>query len=160
MKKTIILLLMLGIASTVKAEEIKIHLNGEIVPPLPEKHQTAIKNENDIMFLPLRNIFEAMGAVVIWSDDSKTVYGGKGTMNYEIQYDNSLLIVNGTKIKLNYSPVFLNDRILTTDTVINSCFNANIEYDNDLNTVNIIYDTNEQDSVVIDFGFTEDYKDE
>jgi len=160
MKKIISLLIILfSISMSANATEIKICLNGKIIPPLPENHQPAINDENGITYFPLRNIFEAMGAIVSWDEELQTISGGKGSINYEIQYENSTLIVNNKKTTLN-NYMILNNRFLTTDDVISACFNASSNYDVESNTLNIIYDISDQDSVVIDFDFTEDYKDE
>lgn len=123
--------LILTVNTSVFADEIKIFLNGQEIPPLPEQHQSAIIKD-DILYLPLRNVFEAMGADVIYNseDDLETVSGGAGIIYYANNIGEQKLYVNGNEYNLGYATIKVNNRVLIIPDALKYIFNANVNYSN------------------------------
>ena len=68
--------------------------------------------ENGRTLVPMRAIFESLGAVVSWDDATKTVFGTKGDMIVVLQIGNKTAHVNGEAKELDAAPINRNSRTL------------------------------------------------
>ena len=87
----------LGMTSAVLADDtIKVVINGENLnmdqPPVLTEGRTLV---------PLRAIFEALGAKVEWDDSTKTATGVLGATTVSLQINNTNAKVNGKDITLD-----------------------------------------------------------
>jgi hypothetical protein len=109
----------------------KVILDGSLlvfdVPPIIEDGRTLV---------PLRTIFEALGATVEWDNDTQTVTAFKADTEVK-------LVIGGQAFK-NGSPVFLDvpARIISGRTMVplrfvSEAMGCAVEWDNDTQTVNI-----------------------
>ncbi len=136
MKKFIaaaITLVMLFSAFGAFAADIAVTVNGEevVFDVQPEFN-------DEKLLLPLRFIFEKMGARVSWYDETNTAFANfDGSDIITIQVDNELMFVNGTEYTLDTAPVLKNDRILVPAAVITNATGATVLYDEQSNTVTI-----------------------
>ena len=77
-------------------DEIKITLNGKSLimdqPPVIVEGRTLV---------PLRAIFEALGATVSWDDATKTAMGVLGSKTISLQIDNKVAKVDGKDVTLD-----------------------------------------------------------
>ena len=135
------------------AEEIKLYLNGNEIQPLEENHQYA-HIENGTVYLPLRNIFEAMGALVEWYGDNEVVTC-RGIVNFSVYFGEKRMILNDEEIYLSSTTKVLEDRAFIEKAVIEKAMNAYVN-DNNPNNIYITYDENY--GMEIDFsGLVESY---
>ncbi len=135
MKKfaAIILSLTLVFAATgAFAADIKVNLNGE---EIAFDVQPMLDGEN--LLLPLRFIYEKMGANVSWYEETNTVFADFGGNITTIQIGNELMFLNGDSFKLDAVPVLKDDRTLVPAAVIENGTGAKVSWDAEKSTVSI-----------------------
>ena len=140
MKKILCLILGLvmsaGIFVTVSAqEEIKIFLNGkEIVTDVPPQLI------NDRTMVPVRFIFEALGASVTWDEATSTAKGYRMGIEISMTIDENVFYRNGKALALDSPAVVVNDRTLVPVRAIAESFNCKVAWEEDTNSVIITTD--------------------
>ena len=139
------------------AGEIALYLNGVEIPQLEENHQFA-HVENGTIYLPLRNIFEAMGAMVEWDGENKVITC-RGTVNFLVYIGEGRMLLNDDEVSLDISTKLFNDRTFIEKSVIEKAMKATVTFDDSANRVDITYDENY--GMEIDFsGLEASYDDE
>lgn len=68
--------------------------------------------ESDRTLIPLRYMFEFMGANVMWNDDTQTATVSKDGINIDITIDNTIAYVNGEAFELDVPARLMNDRTM------------------------------------------------
>ena len=91
--------------------------------------------ENSRTLVPLRAIFEALGASVDWDGGTKTVTAVKGGLTISLQIGSNVLNKNGEKIILDVSAQLVNSRTLVPVRAVAESFGAIVEWDEDARTV-------------------------
>lgn len=114
-------------------EEIKVKLNGvELTFDVPP--QTI----NDRTMVPMRKIFESLGATVEWDEDVQVAVAKKGDIELEIKVDSTLMTKMGRDpISIDVPPQMVNDRVLVPIRAIAEGFDAEVTWDEATQTVNI-----------------------
>lgn len=109
---------------------IKVVVDGETlifdVPPQLIEDRTMV---------PMRKIFEAMGAAVSWNDETQTVTATKGEITVVMQIDNKVISVSGNEIVLDVPPQLVDSRTLVPARAVAESLNATVEWDEATNTV-------------------------
>ena len=137
MKRIICLMLTLALLitsfafQTVFAEDdIKVLVNGKSLtmdqPPVLV---------NDRTLVPVRAIFEALGAKVEWNNDTNTATGVLGSTTVEIQIENTVAKVNGKDVTLDVPAKLISDRTLVPVRFISESLGAKVDWNNDTQTV-------------------------
>lgn len=134
MKKflSVILIIILCLSAiTVSAEEsVTVKLNGaELDFDVPAQ----IVNGRTLV--PLRAIFEGLGAVVEWEDATQTVTAVKGDTTVTLQIGSKSLNVNGAVKTLDVPPQLINSRTLVPARAVAESFGAQVDWDNANRTV-------------------------
>ena len=149
----ILAIAIMGISMTaLAAGEIRLYLNGDEIPQLEENHQFA-HVENGVVYLPLRNIFEAMGSVVYW-DGENEVITCRGTVNFSVYIGDNRMILNDETLSLDISTKIFNGRTFIEKTVIEKAMDAAVSFDEATNSVSITFD--EDYGMEIDFSGLEE----
>ena len=91
--------------------------------------------ENDRTLVPMRAIFEALGAQVSWDGDTKTASAVKGGDTVKIIVDSNTLYKNGTAVELGVPARMVNDRTLVPVRAISESFEANVEWNGETKSV-------------------------
>ena len=115
--------------------DIKVTLNGVEI----EFDQQPIIEENRTL-VPMRKIFEAMGATVEWNGESQTVTGTKDYTVVKMQIGNTVMTKNGQDITLDVPPRILNGRTLVPVRAVAEIFDAAVDWDDENQTVVIMTD--------------------
>lgn len=114
-------------------EGITVTLNGEKinfdVPP---------QLINDRTMVPLRMIFEAMGAYVDWYGDTQTVVATKDDKVVTAKIDDKNLYINGKMKTLDVPPMIVDGRTLVPARFVAESFGANVDWDGATQTVVIM----------------------
>ena len=114
------------------ADDVKVMLDGNAlsfdVPP---------QIISDRTFVPLRVIFEAMGAEVEWNGETRTVSAVKGETTVEMTIDNNVIKVSGKEVTLDVAPQIVDDRTLVPARAVAESFGATVGWDGDTRTVTI-----------------------
>ncbi len=135
LKKTLCLLLtMLLLVSTsttvMASDEIKVKIDGRQiqfdVPPQIIKNRTMV---------PLRAIFEALGATVDWDEHTRTVVSTKNGIRVSLTVNYPRIDVNGEDVTLDSPPRIVNGRTLVPVRAISEAFKTNVEWNESEKTV-------------------------
>ena len=84
---------------------------------------------NDRTMVPMRAIFEALGATVTWDGVTRTVYSRLGKINISLTVGKKELIKNGTVISLDIPAQIINDRTLVPVRAISESFECDVNWD-------------------------------
>jgi len=90
------------------------------------------------VLVPLRGIFEKMGAFVEWNPANRTVRAVRGTTVVELQIGSRVARVNGNPITLDVPAQIVGGRTLVPLRFISESLGARVDYDAPTRTVNII----------------------
>ncbi len=85
--------------------------------------------ENDRVLVPMRLIFEPLGADVDWDDETKTAIATKDETQVKLQIGNNEMQTNGKTVLLDAAPKLLNDRTLVPIRAVSESLNANVDWD-------------------------------
>ena len=114
------------------SNEISIMLNGK-----PIQFDIAPIIEDGRTLVPLRAIFEALGATVEWNGDIQTVIAKKDDITVSLKIGSNELVKNGEIITLDIPTRLVGDRTLVPARVVAESFGAVVEWDKDTKTVTI-----------------------
>ena len=121
--------------NNVKEKDIKVKLDGNIlsfdVPP---------QIINDRTMVPLRAIFEALGASVEWNQETKTVTSTKGDTTIKLTIDSNTMYVNDNAVTLDSPACVVNDRTLVPVRAISEAYKTKVDWNGDTRTVTISSD--------------------
>ncbi|MDO4300475.1 MAG: copper amine oxidase N-terminal domain-containing protein [Clostridia bacterium] len=136
MKKLIIVLTFLfslAFASKALADEnIKLNINNNTI----ESDISPQIIEGRTM-VPVRAIFEAIGADVEWNNETKTITGHKDNTEVIMTLNSNIASINNKKITMDCGPVIINNRTLAPVRYVAEAFGCQVEWDNENKTVNI-----------------------
>ncbi|MCM3782067.1 stalk domain-containing protein [Neobacillus mesonae] len=111
---------------------IKVQLNDEtlslVVPPIII---------NNISYVPLRGIFEHIGATIKWDQGSFTSVIKKDNIVIEIHAPSEEIQVNGKSLPNELKPKIINDVTMVPVRFISEILGANVKWMSDNNTINI-----------------------
>ena len=117
-------------ASDIAATPITITLNGHVikseVPPVIENGRTLV---------PLRVIFEAMGASVDWDEPTQTVTASRGERTIVLTLGNPAAKINGEVYILDVPPKSVNGRTLVPVRFVAESFGADVRWNERTQTV-------------------------
>ena len=80
--------------------------------------------------VPLRAIFETMGAKVNWNQDTKTITGGKDNIEIKLSIGDKIATVNDKKVVLDVPATVINGSTLVPTRFIAESLGAKVEWDN------------------------------
>ena len=138
MKKIIslglVFLMLFSLFSCASAEDsIKVVVNGkevlfDVAPKIIEKRT----------MVPVRAVFEMLGAVVSWDDKTNTATGKRGDIEVSITVNSNTMIKNGEKITLDVSAKEIGGRVLVPVRAISESFGATVSWEEKTKTVTIV----------------------
>lgn len=108
--------------------------------------------ENGRTLVPLRTIFEAMGASVNWDNNTRTVISVKGTTTVVLPIGSTHPTVNGQVWLLEIPAKIKNDRTLAPLRFVGEAFGGKVDWNNSTRTITITTPTssgNRASSLVI-----------
>ncbi|MBO5408486.1 MAG: WG repeat-containing protein [Clostridia bacterium] len=113
-------------------DSIRVLLNGqEIAFDVPPRMI------NDRTMVPLRVIFEALGANVDWKDEIRTVTAVKENITIRLTVDEAVMYVNDTPVSLDSPACIVNDRTLVPLRGVSEAFGISVDWFGDKRTVTI-----------------------
>lgn len=90
---------------------------------------------NDRTMVPLRAIFEALGATVEWDQATQTVTSIKDDTIIKLTINNHNMLVSGNSVTLDTPACIIEERTLVPVRAISEAFNLNVEWDGNTRTV-------------------------
>ncbi|MBQ2967315.1 MAG: hypothetical protein IJE10_04225 [Clostridia bacterium] len=120
-------------SSVVSAQQpIRVYVNGEKI-----EFDVDPVLINDRTMVPMRKIFETLGAVVSWNGDSETASGVRNGVRVSVSIDSPIAKVGRDMKKLDQPPVLLDGRTLIPLRFISESFGAEVEWVDETQTVYI-----------------------
>ena len=98
--------------------------------------------EDSRVLVPLRPVFEALGAKISWDEASKTVYAEKGEENISLVIGKPYININGKSKKLDVPPKIIEGRTFVPARAISEGLGATVTWDEAKRTVGIYMETN------------------
>ena len=130
-----IFLLMLMLFHPVNASAyspITVMVNSEQI-----EFDTAPINRQGRVLVPVRAIFEALGADVSWNPATETVTSALNGTTISLTIDNIVMTVNGKTVLLDVSPVIIEERTLVPVRAVSEAFDADVYWNEKNNCVEI-----------------------
>lgn len=129
-----ILAMMVVLISPVFAQSIRVELDGSplsfgSVPPA---------NVNGRVLVPLRGVFEALGAQVDYQASTRTVLAARGTTNLRLQIGSATAYVNGNPVLLDVPAQVVLGRTLVPLRFVSEAMGAQVSWNPGTQTVSII----------------------
>lgn len=93
--------------------------------------------ENSRTLVPLRAIFEALGAEVEWDNDTRTITATKDNVTISLQIDNNVMYKNGKAVTLDVPATLKSNRTLVPVRAVSEAFDCDVEWDGSMQTVKI-----------------------
>ncbi|EOD01110.1 stalk domain-containing protein [Caldisalinibacter kiritimatiensis] len=110
--------------------DIKVTIDGEEVefdvPPTIINGRTLV---------PVRAIFETLGAKVKWDGETRTVIGTKGDISINLQIDNTNVMVNDKIIELDVPATIIDGRTLVPARFVADSLGAQVGWNGETRTV-------------------------
>ncbi len=113
-------------------EKIKVYVNGRRI--LFDAEPMLV---NSRTMVPVRAIFEALGATVTWDNNTRTAIGVLGDTTVKITIDQAYLLKNDEMVNLDSPALLSSGRTYVPVRAIAESYDCKVEWDNDTKTVNI-----------------------
>ena len=91
--------------------------------------------ENGRTLVPLRAIFEKIGADVEWNGDTQTVTATKGDISISLTINNTTAYKNGQLITLDVPAKIVSGRTLVPVRFVSDCFGVGVDWNGDIQSV-------------------------
>lgn len=121
-------------ASVFADDTIKVLVNGTQVE---FDVQPFIENERTLV--PMRAIFEALGAEVAWDEDDRTVisYDPVSDVSITMQADSDVMFVDEEAVTLDVPAKIVSDRTFVPLRAISESMNSTVDWDDATRTITI-----------------------
>lgn len=93
--------------------------------------------ENDRVLVPMRAIFEALGAEVTWEEATRTATASLGELQISVQIDNPQMTKNNEPVELDAPPRLIGERTLVPVRAVSEGLGAEVSWNAELRQVNI-----------------------
>lgn len=132
MKKRIIAAVMAAmlIPAAAHAGDISVMLNGSAI-----EFDVVPQIMNNRTMVPLRAIFEALGAEVGWDGATRTVTSNKNGAEISLAIGSDVMYVNGSAVTLDQCAVIVDGRTLVPVRAISEAYGVKVDWDGDTQTV-------------------------
>ena len=140
---SIILTMLTGAVNVSSNEDITVTLDGEVLTFDVEPQII-----NDRTMVPLRKIFEEIGALVKWDDETQTVYAKKSSKTLALQIGSAEMEIDNGKtdsegnaitetVELDSPATIVDNRTLVPVRAISEFFGYGVDWSDDTYTVSI-----------------------
>lgn len=107
--------------------------------------------EADRVLVPMRGVFEALGAEVTWDEERNTAIAKKGADVKEITIGSDVMMKNGESIALDVTAKMKEDRTLLPLRAVSEALGAKVEWEEVLERVYIYTDSSEEEAMASSF---------
>lgn len=136
MKRLLATILSLFILAT-NAFAIDLYVDGKKLEP--DVAPTIINNRT---LVPVRTIFESIGATVNWDNSTRTVTAQKGDKKILLTIGDTIAYVNGQKKTLDVPAQTINSRTMVPVRFVSEALNAEVWWEAETSTVYVATTTN------------------
>ena len=117
---------------TVNYPEVPVFINGEEL--ISDQPAFII---HDRTMVPMRAIFETLGAEVIWDETNETVTAKKNGTEISLKINDNKMTKNGWEIELDAPAILLSDHTMLPLRAVSEAFGAAVTWDEQNRIVNI-----------------------
>ncbi|PKM79361.1 MAG: hypothetical protein CVU88_06185 [Firmicutes bacterium HGW-Firmicutes-13] len=135
-------------AAQTSDEDIPVFLDGKQL-----EFDVPSRIENGRTLVPLRVIFEALGAVVQWNTQTRTVTAHREQVTVTLRIENKNAYRNNELVELEAPPVINNGRTLVPLRFVSEAFGAFVDWDKNTRTVTIKSPEEKKDVIDTDRGY-------
>ena len=115
------------------AEDIKVVVNN-----CPLSFDSPPITISDRTMVPMRKIFEALGATVNYDDATQTIVSSNGTTTVSMTIGNNTMWVNDNAVTLDVAPIIINDLTFIPVRAIAESYDCTVGWDEYTQTVTIV----------------------
>ncbi len=128
----------------------KIDGEAPVVEEAIPDHITVFVNNEELVFknaqpvivdgrtlVPMRDIFEALGLIVGWDGETKTVTGKKGVTNISLTIGKTKMLVNGAEQPLDVPAQIISGSTMVPLRAISNSVGCKVTWDQNTRTINI-----------------------
>lgn len=130
LRHLVVLVLCLGLLVPTCARALEVVVNGQALPADPPPLM-----RNDRVLLPMRVVFEALGAEVTWELDTQTAIGTWGDTTVRMQINNPLAYINDWVVTLDVPAQLINNRTYIPVRFPAEVFGAEVRWEEVTQTV-------------------------
>ncbi len=116
----------------VSTPAIAVSVNGQQlqfdVPPVVQQGRTLV---------PLRGIFQALGAVVTWDQNTQTINASKGNTQISLKPGEPAAIKNGIKVPLQVPATIVDGRTMVPVRFVSEALGAQVDWDENTRSIKI-----------------------
>ncbi len=112
---------------SVTVNGVKLEFTDNVTPFIDEQSERTL--------VPMRDIFEAVGAVVQWDESTQTVIAVKDSSFVTLQIGSEKAFVNSEEKQLDVKALIKDDRTFVPLRFVSEALGAAVEWDNDNYTV-------------------------
>lgn len=116
-----------------------INLDGEVSTIVENNYFFTLPLENDRTLVPMRVIFEALGAQVAWDGDTQTVTATKGGKTMRLELDKNEMYLDDATVWLDTPPRLIEERTLVPLRAVSESFGADVLWDGDTQRITITW---------------------
>ncbi|MBE7046227.1 MAG: hypothetical protein E7396_02310 [Ruminococcaceae bacterium] len=134
-----------GMISVFADSDIKVQINGKACD-----FDTKPMIINSRTMVPMRAIFEALGAKITWVDRTKTVVGVRNQKIVKLTINSPKAYIDGAEVTLDSAPVIVDSRTYVPVRFVSEALGEKVDWDGDTKTV--IIDSDYLKAVAVDKG--------
>ncbi len=142
MKKLMALLIagfftLCGSSALADNDEIRVYIDNV---RLSFDQAPVIQNERTLV--PMRAIFEALGAEVEWNGENKSIIATRNSDFIGMFIDSTIASINGMNVALETSPIIINERTMVPLRFVSEALNCEVNWDGNTRSVYIVSENN------------------
>jgi len=111
-------------AAQTTQKQISVLIDGE-----KQSYDQAPVLRNDRVLVPMRGIFEKLGATVTWDGQTQTVHATKGSAKLQLALREKTLFFRGQAFTLDQAPIIVSDRVMVPVRVVSETFGSLVKWD-------------------------------
>jgi hypothetical protein len=119
-------------SATTSSKDITVTLNGTIVQS--DVRPTIISGRT---YLPVRAIFEAFGAEMVWDSQARTATALKGDKVVQFQQGSKFYLINGIKVEMDVAMIIISGRSMVPVRFVGQALGGTVNWDENTRTVSI-----------------------
>lgn len=116
--------------AAMQASSVSVYVDGKALC-----FDTSPRLLNGRTMVPMRGIFEALGATVEWSGETRTVTAQKDDRTVVLTVDDPHITVNGVAAELDCAPTIRQNRTLVPVRAVAEAFGVSVDWLSDIKTV-------------------------
>ncbi len=133
----LVLVMIISAVPSFAQSEIGVTIDGKV-----QNYDVMPVNVSGRVLVPMRGIFEALGAEITWRDDIRTVTATKGKKEVIVTIDSLNARIDGQPVKMDVAPAIIEDRTMVPVRFVSEAMGEDVSWDDATKTVIITHNKN------------------